>query len=64
MAFSAVLIVNEEDVHQSSTLRKTDIGKYAIIINGAWHMFVDKVAADNCYATLYRHRDLYPKEET
>lgn len=62
MAFSAVLTVTEEDLEHSPLLRKSDIGKCAIIVNGSWFTFDDKNTADNCYQTLARHDETVPEE--
>jgi len=47
--------VSKQDVERSSTLEKADIGKWAIVVNGAWHIGYDsEAAAAAAYKEIYQ----------
>jgi len=54
MKVSAPFQVTANDVTYSN-LRRKDIGKWAIIVTGCWHLFASEAQAQACYENLIRN---------
>ncbi|HEY9664826.1 MAG TPA: hypothetical protein V6C65_40825 [Allocoleopsis sp.] len=49
--------VTEEDVERSSTLEPSDIGRWALLINGAYHFFESEEDAEACRREVFNAID-------